>query len=111
MKVFIIRFKQKINQALESDIGFWRPSWILLKKLKNDKKNLQGIFPGSICILEIIINNPSRDVWLDCQILMMSKMRKAEISAKIMKRKKINVFIIRIKPKAFQHTSRVRSFP
>ena len=26
-------------QALESDIGFWRPSWILLKKLKNAKKN------------------------------------------------------------------------
>ena len=25
-------------QALESDIGFWRPSWILLKKLKNAKK-------------------------------------------------------------------------
>ena len=24
-------------QALESDIGFWRPSWILLKKLKNAK--------------------------------------------------------------------------
>ena len=25
----------KAVQALESDIGFWRPSWILLKKLKN----------------------------------------------------------------------------
>ena len=25
-------------QALEIDIGFWRPSWILLKKLKNAKK-------------------------------------------------------------------------
>ena len=25
-------------EALESDIGFWRPSWILLKKLKNAKK-------------------------------------------------------------------------
>ena len=25
-------------QALESDIGFWRPSWILLEKLKNAKK-------------------------------------------------------------------------
>ena len=32
-------------QALESDIGFWQPSWILLKKLKNDEKNLQGKFP------------------------------------------------------------------
>ena len=29
-------------QALESDIGFLRPSWILLKKLKNAEKNLQG---------------------------------------------------------------------
>ena len=26
-------------QALEIDIGFWRPFWILLKKLKNIKKN------------------------------------------------------------------------
>ena len=25
-------------QALDSDIGFLRPSWILLKKLKNAKK-------------------------------------------------------------------------
>ena len=25
-------------QTLESDIGFGRPSWILLKKLKNAKK-------------------------------------------------------------------------
>ena len=32
-------------QALESDIGFWRPSWILLEELKNAEKNLQGKFP------------------------------------------------------------------
>ena len=25
-------------QALEIDIGFWRPFWILLKKLENVKK-------------------------------------------------------------------------
>ena len=25
-------------QALESDIGFWQPSWILLEKLKKAKK-------------------------------------------------------------------------
>ena len=25
-------------QALDSDIGFWRPSWILFQKLKNIKK-------------------------------------------------------------------------
>ena len=35
----------KAVQALESDIGFWGPSWILLKKLKNDEKNLQGKLP------------------------------------------------------------------
>ena len=34
----------KAVQALESDIGFWRPSWILLKKLKNAKK-FTGKFP------------------------------------------------------------------
>ena len=28
----------KAVRALERDIGFWRPSWILLKKLKNAKK-------------------------------------------------------------------------
>ena len=37
-------------------------------------------------------------------------MSKTEISAKILKRKKIKVFIIRITPKAFQLTARVRSF-
>ena len=31
----------KAVQALESDIGFWRPPWIFLK-LKNAEKNLQG---------------------------------------------------------------------
>ena len=29
-------------QALESDIGFWRPFWILLKKLINAQKNFTG---------------------------------------------------------------------
>ena len=33
---------QEAVQALESDIGFWRPSWILLKKLKNAKKNYRA---------------------------------------------------------------------
>ena len=32
-------------QALESDIGFWRPSQILLKKLKNAKKNITRQIP------------------------------------------------------------------
>ena len=39
-----------------------------------------------------------------------AKMSRTEISAKILKRKKIKVFIIRITPKAFQLTARVRSF-
>ena len=33
-----------------------------------------------------------------------------KISAKILKRKKIKVFIMKITPKAFQLTARVRSF-
>ena len=44
-------------QALESDIGFWRPSWILLKKLK---KNYQANSLGPVCILQIFGNNPRR---------------------------------------------------
>ena len=35
----------KAVHALENDIGFWRPSCILLKKLKIAEKNLQGKFP------------------------------------------------------------------
>ena len=97
-------------QALESDIEFWRPSWILLRKLKNAKKNYRANFLGPICILQIFRNNPSRGVWLYYKLLMMAKMSKTEISAKILKREKIKVFIIRITPKAFQLTARVRSF-
>ena len=33
-------------QALESDIGFWRPSWILLKNMKNAKKITRQIPQG-----------------------------------------------------------------
>ena len=40
-------------QALESDIGFWRPSWILLRKLKNTKKMYRANFLGPICIQDI----------------------------------------------------------
>ena len=32
-------------QALESDIGFWWPSWIVLEKLKNAQKNLTSKLP------------------------------------------------------------------
>ena len=35
----------KAVQALESDIGFWRPSWILLKKLKKRQKKITGQIP------------------------------------------------------------------
>ena len=47
-------------QALESDIGFWRPSWILLKKLKKPKKNNQANSSEPIYILQIFGNHPSR---------------------------------------------------
>ena len=48
-------------QAVACAIGFWRPSWILLKKLKNAKKIiLPGNSPGPVCILQIFGNNPSR---------------------------------------------------
>ena len=97
----------KAVQALESDIGFWRPSWILLKKLK---KITRANFLGPICILQIFRNDPSRGVWLYYQILMMTKMSRTEISDKIVKCKKIKVFIIRLTPKAFQLTARVRGF-
>ena len=40
-------------QALEKDIGFWRPSWLLFKKLKNAKKNYQANSEGPVCILQI----------------------------------------------------------
>ena len=98
-------------QALESDIGFWRPSWILLKKLKNVKKIYRENSLGPICILQIFKNNLSRGVKLYYQILMIAKMNKTEMSAKILKRKKIKVIIIGIKPKTNQHMCRVGSFP
>ena len=41
---------------------------------------------------------------------MIAKMNKTEISAKILKRNKIKVFIIGITPKTNQHMCRVRSF-
>ena len=59
--------------------------------------------------IAILRNNPSRGVWLFYQILMMAKMSNTEISAKILTRKKIKIFIIRITPKAFQLMARVRS--
>ena len=88
-------------QALESNIEFWRPSWILLKKLKNTEKNLQGKFPRANMHTVIFRKNLSRGGWLYYEILMMAKMSKTEIYAKILKREKIKVFIIRITPKAF----------
>ena len=43
--------------ALESDIGFWQTSWILLKKLKNAKKIYRTNSIGPTCILQIFRNN------------------------------------------------------
>ena len=40
-------------QALESDIGFWRPSWILLKKTEKHPKKLPGKFPRANKYLKI----------------------------------------------------------
>ena len=47
-------------RALACAIEFWRRSWILLKKLKNAKKNYQTNSPGPVCILQIFGNNLSR---------------------------------------------------
>ena len=48
-------------QALACAIGFWRPSWTLLQKLENAKKKIyQTNSPGPICILQKIVDNPSR---------------------------------------------------
>ena len=41
--------KKQIHEevkALESNLGFWRPSWVLLKKLKNAKKITRQIPQG-----------------------------------------------------------------
>ena len=73
-------------QALESDIGFWLPSWILLKKAE---KNYRANSLEPIYLLQIFRNNPSRGVWLYYQILIMAKMSKSEISSKILLLKKI----------------------
>ena len=43
-------------QTLESDIGFWRPSWILIKEVKKRKKKLRANSLGPICILQILEN-------------------------------------------------------
>ena len=91
-------------QALESDIEFWWPTWILSKKLKYAKKKLQGKFPRANMHTA---NIKKRGAWLYYQILIMAKISKTEISAKILKRKKSKVFIIRIRPKAFQLAARV----
>ena len=50
-------------KALESDIGFWRPSWILLEKTEKHKKNYQANSPGPVCIPQIFGNNPGRGFW------------------------------------------------
>ena len=57
------------------------------KAEKRRKKIYRANFLGPICILEIFRNNPSKDVWLYYQSLVMVKVGKTEISGKIMKRK------------------------
>ena len=47
-------------QAIACAIGFWRPSWILLEKLKNAKKIHQANSQGPVYTLQIFGNNPSR---------------------------------------------------
>ena len=84
----------KAVQALESDIGFWRPCLILLKKVKNAEKKAT--------ILQIFRNNPSWGVWLYYQILMMAKMSKTKISTKIQKRKKNLSFYYQNHTKSFE---------
>ena len=59
------------------------------KRQKNSPANLLG----RICILQIFRNNPIGGVWLYYQILMIAKMNKTDIFAKILKHKKIKVFL------------------
>ena len=82
-------------QALESDIEFLAAILDTVEKAEKRKKNYRANFLGPICILEIFRNNPSRGVWLYMyyQILMMAKMSKTEISAKILKHKKSNFLL------------------
>ena len=98
-------------QAPESDIEFWRPSWILLKKLKNANKIYRANSLGPICILQIFRKNLSRSVYLYYQILIIAKMNKIEISSKILKRKKIKVSIIRFTPKTISAHVQGKVFP
>ena len=50
-------------QVLAYAIGFWRQSWIMLKKQNpppKKKKIYQTNSPGPVCILQIFGNDPSR---------------------------------------------------
>ena len=80
-----------------------------VEEAERREKNYRANFLGPISKHKIFINNPSRGVWLYYQILMTAKMSKTEICAKILKRNKIKVFIIRISIQAFKFTSRVKS--
>ena len=73
---------------------------------KRPKKFTGQISMGQYAYWKYLEKFQERNVWLYYQILMMAKMSKTEM----IKRKKSKVFIIRITPKAFQLTSRVRSF-
>ena len=56
-------------------------------------KKFTGEFVRAICILQIFRNNPIGGVWLYYQILMIAKINKTDITAKILKHKKMKVFL------------------
>ena len=51
-------------QTLESDIGFWRPSVILLKKLKNAKKIHQANSDFEFCVWRAVLSHHPQEVFL-----------------------------------------------
>ena len=57
-----MKYIHEAIQALEIDMGFWWPTGIFLKKLKNTQKNHRANTLGPICLLQIFSNNPSRGV-------------------------------------------------
>ena len=82
--------------------------WCTIFRLEYDfaltvlARNAQKLIQRGIKVYHSILPN--------FQILMIAKINKTEISAKILKNKKIQVFIIGITPKPNQHMGRVRSF-
>ena len=101
----------KAVQALESDNKIWAATLDFVEEAEKAEKNLQGKFPRANMHMQIFRNNPSKVVWLYYQILMMAKMSKTEISAKILKRKKNYSFYYRNHTKSFSAHSQSKVFP